>query len=289
MGKGPSISELAAREEEFRKYLVQIRSELEGYQAEDVAALDKKVTAYYEAGHWSDFKPLMQSEQFDVQHLKTWSLDNVVSILQSVRDAMFGDAQPPAGVVISKPDDFMNSLGLLEKLSLMALSKAFAVIQGVLETFATETQFRGQSISRVELVAPGMTLFISIRSNIWRNKSFFENESIGQYLFVLRSYFSQKQAGDISKYNDLLAYEQLKEAFRKRMADLGRRIADPQTPFSAMTELDEELGYYAGQLSKIQAMIEDLSKQEAQALIDEARAIAGHRTAKAALESSEEW
>ena len=71
-----------------------------------------------------------------------------------------------------------------------------------------------------------------------------------------------EQAGDISKFNDLLAYEELKSAYRVRMLALSQKIADPSTPFSAMPELDQELGVYAGQIGKIQALIDALQDKE---------------------------
>lgn len=169
---------------------------------------------------------------------------------------------PPPGVSVEKPDGFSKSITEMANLNLLVLNRAFEAIQGILQTFSTESSYRGKSITKVELVAPGMTVFISIRSDVWKNKGFFNNDSIAQYLFIVKSFFSLEQAGDIAKFNSLLAYEELMAAYRTRMYALADTIADPNTPFSALTELDEQLGYYAGQIGKIQAMIDDLHSQK---------------------------
>lgn len=261
MGRGPTIEELAEKEEAFRKYLDQIRADLEKDKQKDIDDLKNIIDNFYQDGGWS-FQPLMQTDKVEVQQVSAWSLDNVTKMMMAVRDAIFGNSTPPDGVSIEKPQSFANALGELADLNLLALDRAFAAVQGILETFATETSFRGKALTRTEVVAPGLTLFVSVRSDVWRSQGFFNNDSIAQYLFILRAFFSLDQAGDISKFNDLLAYEELKAAFRTRMLALSQKIADPSTPFSALVELEQELGHYAGQISSLQEKIDELQKKE---------------------------
>jgi hypothetical protein len=261
MGQGPSIQQLAEKEQAFRDYLTQIRGELEKDKATDTESLQKEIDGYYKKGGW-EYKPMLQLDKVEVQQVSSWSLDNIVKMLNAVSSAIFGNDDPPEGVKVEKPSDLTKSMKYLDNLSLMVVSKAFSVIQGILETFATESSYKGQSITKVEVVAPGITVFISIRSDVWKNRGFFNNDSIAQYMFIVRSFFSLQQAGDMSKINDIQAYEELKEAFRIRIGALSERIADPKTPFSAMEELDEELGFYASKLSEIQGMIESLETKK---------------------------
>ena len=283
MGSGPTIEQLAEKEQAFRTYLAQIRKELEKDKEKDTSNLDGIIKKYYSEGGWS-YQPIMQTDKVDVQQVSSWSLDNVVKMLNGVRDAIFGNSTPPDGVEIEKPEGLSQSLGQLEDLKLLALNRAFAAVQGILETFATQTSFRGQALTKVELVAPGMTLFVSIRSDTWRNQGFFNNDSIAQYLYILRSYFSLEQAGDISKYNDLLAYEELKASYRTRMFALAQKIADPATSFAAVVELEQELGYYSNQISAIQATIDDLQKKEIAEQLQFARTAIASRRAKLAAQ-----
>ena len=261
MGKGPTIQELAEKEKAFRDYLKQIRTELEKDKAKEIGELDERIKNYYTDGGWS-YKPLMSLDNVEVQQISSWSLDNVVKIMSSVKDAIFGNENPPEGVEIEKPESFVKSLGELANLNLLVLSRAYQAIQGILQTFATESSFRGKTLTKTELVAPGMSVFISIRSDVWRNKGFFNNDSIAQYLFIVKSFFSIEQAGDLSKFNDLLAYEELKAAWRTRIYALAETIADPKTPFSALAELDQQLGFYSEKLADIQAKINELQTKE---------------------------
>ncbi|MBN8865556.1 MAG: hypothetical protein J0H92_19430 [Sphingobacteriales bacterium] len=261
MGQGPSIQQMAEKEQAFRDYLTKIRGELEKDKEKDTQNLQVEIDNFYHKGGW-EYKPMLQLDKVEVQQVSSWSLDNIVKMLNGVSSAIFGTDDPPEGVKVEKPSDLTKSMQYLDNLSLLLVSKAFSVIQGILETFATESSYKGQSITKVEVVAPGITLFVSIRSDVWKNRGFFNNDSIAQYLFIVRSYFSLQQAGDISKINDIQAYEELKTAFRIRISALSDRIANPETPFSAMEELDQELGFYANKLSEIQGMIESLETKK---------------------------
>lgn len=279
MGQGPTIQELAERDNDFRKYLEQIRGELERDKKEDIEALETLITNFYQDGGWA-YQPLMTLDNVEVQQVSSWSLDNITKILTSVRNAIFGNSAPPPGVTVDKPSSFTGSLAELSNLNLLVLNRSFEAVQGILQTFATESSYKGKAITRVEVVAPGMTIFISIRSDVWRSRGFFNNDEIAQYLFIVRCFFSLEQAGDISKYNDLMAYEALKSSFRTRMLALSQTISSPSTPFSALVELDTQLGYYADQIGKIQAKIDALQKKEIEAATCAARQAFAQRSAK---------
>jgi hypothetical protein len=261
MGKGPTIQELAERDSEFRDYLSQIRGELESDKAKETKELEATIEKFYKDGGWS-YSPLMTTDKVEVQQSKYWNLDNVKSILGSIRDAIFTSSSPPEGVDINKSTDFDNALGALGNFQLYALNKAFGAIEGILTTFATESSYQGKSISKSELVAPGMMLFLTIRSDSWQNKNFFGGDKIVQYLFILRCNFSLEQAGDISKLNDLLYYEKLKESWRARIDILSEEIQDPKNDFSTVKELVQQQDFYIEQLTNIQATIDELHRKK---------------------------
>ena len=281
MGKGPSIQELAEKEKAFREYLDQIRAAIEKDKTKDTAALDAIIKKFYTDGGWS-YSPLMQSDLLEVQQISAWSLGNVVKMLTGVRNAIFGSAEPPAGVEIEKPADTSKAIDKMQELNLLALNRAFAAVQSILETFAVETSYRGKAITQVEVVAPGLTLFLSIRSDVWKNKGFFNNDSIGQYLFIMRCYFSTEQAGDIAKFNSVLAYVELANAIDARIIGIALKIENPETPFSAMKELLQEAGFYSEQLAVIHAKIDELRKEKvARLLASSKKAIAARAAAVA--------
>lgn len=261
MGKGPKVEELAQEDADFRKYLEQIRGEVEADQAHGIKELEKIIDQYYTDGGWS-YKPLMQLNALEVQQVSEWSLDNVSKILGAVRDAIFGDSAPPAGTEIEKPGDVGLALSEMMDLNLLVMNKAFAAVQSILATFATESSYRGKALTKTELVAPGITVFVSIRSDVWRSQGFFNNDSIAQYLYIVRSFFSADQAGDIAKFNSVLAYTELATAFDQRIEELARMVANPATPFSALPELMQIMAFLSDQLSFIHAKIAELRSQK---------------------------
>lgn len=266
MGKGPTVQELAEQDENFRVYLNQIRGEVEADQAHDVKALDKIIEQYYTNGGWS-YKPLLQLDALEVQQVSEWSLDNVSKILGAVRDAIFGDESPPPGTEIEKGAETALALAEMEGLNLLVMNKAFAVVQSILSTFATDTSYRGKALTKTELVAPGITVFISIRSDVWKSQGFFNNDSIAQYLYIVRSFFSAEQAGDIASFNSILAYSELAAAFDSRIEEIARLVADPATEFSALPELMQIMGFLSDQLSYIHAKIAELQSQKTTKLL----------------------
>jgi len=261
MGKGPTIEELAERDDEFRAYLKQIRSEVEADKAKDLAVLKTDVEDYYTAGGWS-YKPFLQMDALEVQQVSTWSLDNISKILEAVRDAIFGESDPPPDTVIEKGEDIGLALGEMEALELLLVNKAFAAIQSILTTFATDESYRGKALTKAQLVSPGITMFVSIRSDVWESKHFFGGDSIAQYFYLVRSYFSADQAGDIAKFNSVLAYLELATAFDQRIEELAQQIADKNTPASALPELMQILGFMSDQLAYIHEKIDELRAEK---------------------------
>ncbi|MCG2616168.1 hypothetical protein LZZ85_17860 [Terrimonas sp. NA20] len=286
MGQGPTIQELADKDTEFRKYLAQINDEVQADKTRDIDSLKEKMTEFYKEGGWNDHKPIMQLDKVEVQQVSSWSLDNVTKMITAVKDAIFGNSEPPDGVQIEKPAELLQSVAQMSNLGLMVMNKAFSAIQGILQAFATESSYKGSAIQRIEVIAPGLTLFISIRSDVWRSKGFFNNDSIAQYLFVIRSQFSLKQAGDLADYNALIGYQEVHSAFVTRLKALAKVIADPATPYRALLELEEEMGYYAEQISELQAMINALSSEKIRKHLADAKGAIHERRRAAALQEA---
>jgi hypothetical protein len=286
MGQGPTIQELAEKDKEFRKYLAQINDEVQVDKTRDIDSLKEKMAEFYKEGGWDDHKPIMQLEKVEVQQVSSWSLDNVTKMISAVKDAIFGNSVPPEGVKIEKPAELLQSVAQMSNLGLMVMNKAFAAIQGILQAFATESSYKGSAIQRTEVIAPGLTLFISIRSDVWRSKGFFNNDSIAQYLFVIRSQFSLKQAGDLANYNALVGYQELHSAFVTRLKALANVVANPATPYKALLELEEEMGYYAEQISELQAKINELSTEKIKKHLAQAKSAIHERRRATALQEA---
>ncbi|WP_353815616.1 hypothetical protein [Agromyces sp. SYSU T00266] len=267
MGSTQGIQDKAKQDKEFEEWLAEKSKALEEQLKKTEGELEQEIEKYYAEGGWDDAKPYISGVLIDTLNSKEWSLDNVNRILSSVQSSMFGGTKPPEGVEIKNASDVGPSVAQMADLRLYVLGKAFEAVQGILQVFSTSSTTQAKEKKAVEMVAPGMTMFMSIRSASYTSQSFFTRQVISQYFYVFRIYFSIKQAGDISKFNDLMAYEDLKVAYRNKLKELADIIADPMIDFDAVRELDEQLEYYSEKLAAIQAKIEDLAAKEKAAIM----------------------
>ena len=263
MGHSPSIKELAEKESEFREYLKKIRVELESDTRKASSSLETEIGEYYQQGNWDDAKPFIQGENIDVQVQSSWSLDNVGKILEAIGKALFGSGLVPEGIKVEKTPDVTEAMKKMENLEVLAISKAFEAIQGIIQAFSVAAQMEFKVQKKVTQIAPGLTLFLYIGSNSYQSTSFFKNEQIFQYVFIYRVLFSSKQSGDIAKFNAISAYQESLAAYQKRIEDLSRIIADPTTSFESVIQLDKQQEFYTKKIDLIMDQIRKLQKTNA--------------------------
>ena len=272
MGKSPTIEELAAADDKFEKYLATKRAEIEERQKETQKAMDADIVKFYQEGGWDDRKPLCVARYVDIQNVQEWSLTNVNNILSAVSGAIFGSANPPPGTAVTNAASNVV-VQAIPTLQLLVLSRAFQAVQGILEAFTVKSSTSITMQSKIEVVAPGVTTFIYVNSNSFRNQSFFSNGLISQYFYLIEAYTSVKQLGDYSKMQDLLLFEKEKTALR----NIANRILDKMQEFDSddkLEPLSKQLDGIYDRLESVTERINDLSKQErlmAQALVQQIR------------------
>ncbi|WP_204326023.1 trypsin-like serine peptidase [Sulfitobacter sediminilitoris] len=268
MGSTSAIDREKNNEPEFRAWYEQKTKEIAADLAITEGKIEEDVTKYFAKGGWDDYKPFIEGISVDTLNSNEWSLDNVGKILSAVEGAIFGSGEPPKGIKVENESTVGPAIAQMADLRLYVLGKAFEAIQGILQVFSTSSKAETHEKYSIDLVAPGMTMFMSIKTASYENSGFFSNQVISQYYYVFKVYFSNKQAGDISKYNDLLAYEDLKAAYRNKIKVLANIIDDPLTTFEAVTQLDGQLEFYSKKLVDIQAKIDELSAKEMNAILE---------------------
>lgn len=265
MGKSKSIEELEASDKKFQDYLDERRKEIEKRQSETRKQMDADIEKFYREGGWDDRSPIMSASYVDVQHVSEWSLQNVNNILSAVEGAIFGSSNPPPGAVID--GDIANNpvIQAIPSLQLLVMSRAFTAIQGILEVFTTKSSTSISMIHKVEVVAPGVTIFVYINSNSFRQKSFFNNEIISQYFYMIDAYTSVKQLGNYSTFEDKNLFEKEKATLRK----LAERVLEKMETAETLEEISMfslQLDGIYDRLEKITERIYDLDKEERLAL-----------------------
>jgi len=272
MGKSKSIEELEAADKKFENYLDGKRKEIEARQSETRAKMDADIEKFYREGGWDDRKPVMSASYVDVQNMSEWSLGNVNKILSAVEGAIFGSSNPPPGTAIDSDITSNPVIQKIPSLQLLVMARAFTAIQGILEAFTMKSSTNITMLHKVEVASPGLTIFVYVNSNSFRQQSFFNNDLITQYFFMADAYSSAKQLGDYTNFEDLRLFEEEKENLRK----IARNLISVMSEATELTQIDalsRQLDGIYDRLEQITERINDLIGQERKSMLGVAQQV----------------
>lgn len=266
MGKSISIEELEAADTKFAKYLEDRRKEIAATAKTTRKTMNEAIEKFYKDGKWDDRKPVCSAEYIDVQNISEWSLTNVNKILDAVGGAIFGSKNPPPGTKLDNAVEAGNNvvLNAVGGLQMLALSKAFSAIQGILEAFTVKSSTTITTHHKIEVVTPGVTVIVYTSSNSFQQKSFFNNSLISQYFFMIDVYSSVKQLGDYTKFQDVQLFEEEKASLRLIARRLITRMGEVEK-IEQIEQLTKQLDGVYERLAVITAKIDELTETEANA------------------------
>jgi hypothetical protein len=112
----------------------------------------------------------------------------------------------------------------LAGLDLLIANAAFDLIQGVLQSLSTSTETALTSQMKNKMLAPGLTLFISILESSFKSSQFLTNELIIQDAYVYEVHFSIKEGESVVRLSDLEAYEDAKQTARHSITRIDKAI-----------------------------------------------------------------
>jgi hypothetical protein len=277
MGASKSIEQLRESDKKFEEYLSEKHKEIEARRDETRKKMDADIVKFYQDGGWNDRQPLFSSSYIDVQNISEWSLDNVNNILTAIEGAIFGSANPPPGTKIDGDTPNNNVIKQLPSLQLLIMSSAFRAIQGILETFVMKSSTTITMLSKIEVVSPGVTVFVYVNSNSFQQKSFFENSLISQYFYLVDGYTSAKQLGDYSKFRDKQLFELEKEQLRTVAYNIlnNMGLADD---ISKLAVLSTQLDQIYKRLEDVTKRIDNLNTEEHAAILSLAQQVRSRRS-----------
>ena len=214
MGAAPTISEQAAKDKEFQKYVDERNAELDKTVATATAAMDSQMKDFYTKGGWDDAKPLASGAYQHLATASTWSLDHVNNMIEAVRGAVFGGPPPaaPDPNVPAPKDQSANKvepidaktktlMGLMAGTELVIANAAFQAITGILSQFKSSMETSLVKNVQQKDLTPGMSLFVCVMENKFHRKDFFNDELIIQDFYIYRCSFSVNRAADIAKFD----------------------------------------------------------------------------------------
>ncbi|CAM2157208.1 conserved protein of unknown function [Pararobbsia alpina] len=277
MGHSTDIKTIGQDNTAFQKYIDERNAELDKTAADAQKVLDAQIKKFYADGKWDDAQPLASGSYQHLSTAATWSLNNVVDMIEGVRSAIFGgkaivmpptkgdkdDKVPTAsaakGSTISPTTQ--NLLTMMAGTEAIIANAAFQAITGILSAIKTGTQTDlSKQIVQKDII-PGMSMFVCVMENKFSSKDFFNSEIIVQnfYIYDVRMSADRARAlanfdrinGLIAQQNDLEAAVaslsqqvhdlKLADYKTKHPGDLKAAIADYKSDFIALEDMIKEI------------------------------------------------
>ncbi|KQN54690.1 hypothetical protein ASE98_17185 [Pseudomonas sp. Leaf48] len=222
MGQSNTIEEQQKQNAKFQAYVDQMRTDLDKSLTTQTAALNDKIKAHY--SKYNDDASMISSSYQHLTTVSEWSLASVNVMIDSCRKAIFGGKLPDGAKKDTPTAEVTAAIQAMTNLDLLIANAAFDAIQGLLTSVGSKTETSITVKTDEKLLAPGMTLFITVMENSYHRKDFLSDESIVQTLFLFDVRFSIKEGKAVTKLNDLQAYENQKQSMRNQLLKVDNEV-----------------------------------------------------------------
>ncbi|MEX3776494.1 hypothetical protein [Pseudomonas sp. MYb118] len=219
-----------------------MRADLDKSMAVETAALNTRVKEHY--SKYGDDALMIASSYRHLTTASEWSLKSINTMIDSCRTAIFGGKLPDGAKKDTQPKaEVTAAIAAMSNLDLLIANAAFDAVQALLSSIGSTTSTNISVKSDEKMLAPGMTLFITVVENSYHRKEFCSDETIIQNLFLFEVRFSIKEGKAMSKLSDLQAYENQKQSMRNQLLKVDDAVGklDP-TKDDYLTALAKFLG-----------------------------------------------
>lgn len=267
MGKSKSIEDQTALNDKFQAYIDQQTQVLDKTVAAATQTLDAQIEAYYAKGGWNDAKPMISGTYQHISTTSDWSLNAVADMIGQLKSTLFGGPPPGGTTAPAQPPDVSAAVAKLDAMEVLITDAAFTAIEGILQAFTSSTQTTVQSKTEVQVLAPGLTLFLAVVENQYSRSDFVSGETIIQEAYVFDTRFSIKQGGDIAKFNQLTSLIAQQTTQQDITAKCDKAIEELDV---TVDDYDVKVAKYQGIVDRANAQVEvlqgEISKLEEKAL-----------------------
>jgi len=279
MGAAPTLSQQAAKDKEFQKYIDERNAELDKTVTAARTAMDGEMRTFYAAGGWNDAKPLASGAYQHLATASTWSLEHVTNMIDAVRGAVFGGPPPPApnsnvpapkGQSENKVEPIdqktKNLMSLMAGTELVIANAAFQVITGILSQFKSSMETGLVKNVQQKDLTPGMSLFICVMENKYHRKDFFNDELIIQDFYIYACSFSVTRAADIANFDRIGGLIAQQHDLLSAATDISKQIADMKVADYRKKHNDsiiEAMKDYKADFAALQDVVNDVNGQVA--------------------------
>jgi hypothetical protein len=221
MGKSKSIEDLSKKNEEFQKYINGLTDQLQKKSSDAQENMNKEIEQFYKENNYTK-EEYISGRNSDFMQKYEWSLTNVNKIILGIQKAMFGESAPPQGTTIAQntTTELSESIKAMTDLKTYILGQSFKIITGAIESLGNSNEIHYGTQYKHETLGNGFHLFATVVSDSFQSSSFFEKESICEYLYIYRVCFSVEEAQAQAKMGIIKLYEDQIAVFIKKLENL---------------------------------------------------------------------
>lgn len=199
MGKSNTIKQEAQKNREFNEFLAEQQEKMGELTASLKDSVIQEQNMFYEDNDWESGAVMAYSFD-DWQTTSSWSLDNVISIVKKIGEAISGvsGAELPAG---NETDPDASTKAALEKEQPAIKGRignieqtVVSLIGGMMQSFEHVNSVKSQRVIRNQPLGFGLHLFFGMDVSVYSRKAFFKNDFIQQYGMFFSIRFSAQEA-----------------------------------------------------------------------------------------------
>ena len=200
MGKSPSIQELEAKDREFQNYINGVRDQLNAQADAMDQHIADRITEWKSSA--TDARIIVSGRNLDFVHESSFSLDKLANILKTIASAVFAgtEAPPGADVEAAAQKEVEEALGSAVEetaaIELFIAGKVFDVLGNILYNFDSSTKVTFSSSITSQALGLGMQMFVGVGEQAYSSESFFNNETIYEYVYTYQVFYSLEQLKD---------------------------------------------------------------------------------------------
>jgi len=226
MGKSPSIQSLESQDDAFRAYLQEQETQLQSKSGSVDAELQAKINEFYTNGGYTDGVDVVSGQNFDFMLDSEFSLDNLKTMIEAISSAVFAGGLAPPGAEVDADGQQAAAaklgpeVGGLANLEPYMAGQVFNALSTSIISFGTSADFPFSTDLQSQPLGYGLQLFAAFSAQSCQSPSFFNNESLYEYLCAYDVRFSAQQSNSEPSQSLITLYEDQIAAFRQQEQDL---------------------------------------------------------------------
>ncbi|MEO7259975.1 MAG: hypothetical protein ABI047_01705 [Jatrophihabitantaceae bacterium] len=197
MGKSPSIQDLEAKDREFANYIDGVRQQLNAQADGMDQHINDQITRW--KTNAPDARVIVTGRNLDFVHESSFSLEKLANILTTIAKAVFAGTEAPPGAMVeaAAQKEVEEALGSAvaetAAIELFIAGKVFDVLGNIIYNFGSSTKVSFNSSITSQALGLGMQMFVAVGEQTYSSESFFNNETIYEYVYTYQVFYSLEQ------------------------------------------------------------------------------------------------